>query len=213
MLKTYSFCKRKALCSWCSHKNILRKCKEPGQRRPKTATIGAVFDPFAPWWARDWPLSIGQIFLRHRSPILHSTTQSNMQATIQKWRRSIFAILAASWCWWRMQTSINGQDPAALQVCGPLKPDRLALRLSSTARTSYWSLRRQHRLALLHLHCPSRPRHYHRCYAAAGTGYADMLSSRRTLLAQPAGWEPRPRVTIHRRWRQNTIVNSTEDNW
>ena len=39
----------------------------------------------------------------------------------------------------------------------------------STARTSCRSLRRQHRLALLHLYCPSRPCHYHRRCAAAGT--------------------------------------------
>jgi hypothetical protein len=68
--------------------------------------------------------------------------------------------------------------------CGTagLWPDYLALRLPSTARTSCWSLRRQHRLALMHLHCPSRPCHYHGRCAAAGTSYADVLSSRRTLL-------------------------------
>src|SRR5271156_3572468 len=70
-----------------------------------------------------------------------------------------------------MQTSMKRRGPAAPQVCGPSKPDRLALRLPSTARTSCWSLRRWHRLALLHLPCPSRPCHYHRRCAAAGTGY------------------------------------------
>lgn len=101
----------------------------------------------------------------------------------QKWRRSILAILAASRCWWRMQTSINRRGPAAPQVCGPTAWHCMP----STARTSCWSLRHQHGLALLHLHCPSRPCHYHRRCAAAGTGYADVLSSRRTLLVQPAG--------------------------
>ena len=60
-------------------------------------------------------------------PTPHHAQRQILQATIRKWRRSIFTVLSTSWCWWRTQTSING--PAAPQVCCPSIPDRLALRL------------------------------------------------------------------------------------
>jgi hypothetical protein len=51
----------------------------------------------APWWARDRLSSI----LALGSPILHPH-HAQRQATIQKWRRSIFAVSAAD-----VQTSIK----------------------------------------------------------------------------------------------------------
>jgi len=70
-----------------------------------------------------WPDFAAAPFCLRLSPILlpnpHHAQRQILQATIQKWRRSNFAVLATSWCWSRMQTSINGRGPTAPQVCGP----------------------------------------------------------------------------------------------